>query len=56
MNTIRKIIEDRSIDVGEGERLNFWKARKTLTEEGCRELDRGDAATRAPHPWGQDDI
>jgi ribosomal protein S18 acetylase RimI-like enzyme len=28
-----EIIEDRTIDVGEGQRLDFWKAKKRLTRE-----------------------
>ena len=26
-----EIIEDRTIDVGEGQRLGYWEAKKTLT-------------------------
>ena len=29
-----EIIENRSIDVGEGQQLNYWEAKKKLTKSG----------------------
>lgn len=45
-----EIIEDRSIDVGEGEILCFWKAKKALSQEKPQHPGRGDAEDPAPHP------
>ena len=38
-----EVTEDRSIDVGEGEILYFWQARKALNEEKLQHADGGDA-------------